>query len=184
MSIFKETMIKAVNSYRVVLRRDLSQSERMLKLKMLNLRSKEVFKSDVALYHVGQGIVADIRQNMLKPIQGYYSYSGVAQFCEYLEEYLSHYYIEKGRVVHRAQLASRAILDSIQLASIAREELNDSIMKRFYRCNEIIVDFGSSEQCDFQLQLLEREQASHPGFYTQLIAHLESLRNGRAAAAA
>src|SRR3990167_2006509 len=68
MSIFKETMIKAVNSYRVVLRRDLSQSERMLKLKMLNLRSQEVFKSDVALYHVGQGIVADIRPNMLKNI--------------------------------------------------------------------------------------------------------------------
>lgn len=184
MSIFTRTMSKAIADYRTLLRRRLKQADRMHKLQALNLRDKKMYQSDLALYHAGQAIVKDIRSTMLQPMNGYYSYSGLAQFCDYLEAYLSDYFIENDTVIHCAQKASRALLDAIQLAGLDRSQLDDRIATLFYNCNETIVEFGTKEQVELQMQLLARQQASHPDFYTKLIAHLESLQHSRAAVAA
>src|SRR3990167_5964239 len=112
MSIFSETMIKAVADYRLLLRRYLTQSERMAKLRALKLRDLSITDNDLTLYQAGKAIIEDIERNMAVPNQGYYSYSGISQFCQYLTEYLDNYHIENDQVVHRAQKASRALIIS------------------------------------------------------------------------
>lgn len=175
MSIFSETMIKAVGDYRLLLRRYLTQSERMAKLRVLKLRDLSITDNELTLYQAGKAIIEDIENNMAVPNQGYYSYSGISQFCQYLKEYLDNYHIENDQVVHRAQKASRALITVIQLTTLPRERLNDSIAKQLLDCNLMVVGFGSPEQCELQLQTLVRQQAQNPGFYTRIIAHLESL---------
>lgn len=177
MTIFAETMGKAISDYRLLLRRYLPQSERMAKLRSLKLRRSDVdtFASDKALYDVGRAIISDMQMNMTKKTKGYYSYSGIQQFCNYLSTYLDNYEIENGQVVHRAQKASRALLSCIQLMGLPRERLDETIAEKLIEYNTIIATCGSFEQCDLQHQTLLRHQAQNPGFYTRIVAHLESL---------
>jgi Uri superfamily endonuclease len=175
MSIFTETMTKAISDYRLLLRRYLKQAERMAKLRELKLQDSDTYVSDVSLYDVGYAIVEDIEKNMTKSTQGYYSYSGIQQFSQHVREYLDNYYIENNQVVHRAQKASRALLKAIQMTTLPRERLNEEVAKMLLDCNITVVNYGSSEQCDLQLQTLSRQQENNPGFYTRIIAHLESL---------
>lgn len=184
MTIFSKTMIKAIGDYRVLLRRHLTQIERMIRLQKFQLRNPNTYKSDFALYQAARGIIADIRETMAKPENGYYSYSGLMRFCEHLEVYLSEYLVEGTQVVHRAQKASRALLSAIQITHLSRECLDEQAARQLCAYNEVIVDFGSEEQCALQLQTLTRCQADHPGFYTRIIAHMESLLHGRSAVAA
>lgn len=184
MSIFSETMTRAISDYRTLLRRHLNQVDRMTKLHELNLRDADLYVSDVNLYEAGKAIVADMEASGATQLRGYYSYSGIRQFCEYLKEYLANYYIENNQLVHRAQKASRFLLESIQLATLPRERLDDSVAKQLVECNKAIVTFGSHEQCELQLQTLSRSQATNPGFYTRIIAHLESLMTSRCSEAA
>lgn len=177
MSIFAETMGKAITDYRLLLRRYLPQSERMAKLRALKLRRSDTdtYASDKALYDVGRALISDMQTNMTRKTQGYYSYSGIQQFCNYLNKYLDNYEIENGHVIHRAQKASRALLACIQLMGLPREQLDETISNKLIEYNAVIVNCGSLEQCELQQQTLLRHQAQNPGFYTRIVAHLESL---------
>src|SRR5579864_7513528 len=175
MSIFAETMTKAIGDYRFLLRRHLSQSERMAKLHEFKLRDSDTYETDLALYQTAKTIVVDIEENMKTPNQSYYSYSGIQQFCDYLKNYLENYHIENGRVVHRAQKASRALIKAIQLSALTHDRVNDRIEKELFDCNKTVVGFGSQEQWELQMQTLSRQKENNPGFYTHIIAHLETL---------
>lgn len=175
MSIFAETIRKAINDYRFLLRRNLDQAERMAKLSLLDLRNPELYGDEVALFKAAQAIVTDIEANMLLYPSGYYAYSGIDKFCVFLKEYLAHYEIENDRLMHKAQKASKALLKAIQLSGLPRERLDDQVATQLFECNKTVVSLGSTEQWDLHLQTLERQQRANPGFYTRIIAHLESM---------
>lgn len=181
MSIFAETVTKAIGDYRYLLRRHLDQVDRMTKLQQLHLKDSATYKNDLALYNAAKAIISDIEENMKMKNQGYYSYSGIDQFAQFLKEYLHDYLIEGGEVVHRARKASRALLQAIQLSALSKERLDEKIAKQFFECNKIVVDFGSKEQHQLHGDMLERQQANNPGFYTRIIAHFESLRHSKIA---
>lgn len=177
MTIFSETIKKAISDYRFLLRRYLNQAERMAKLQKLNLRNASTYASDLSLYNTAKAIVADIEENMLGvDAQGYYFYSGIQKFCEYLKEYLNDYVVEGDQVVHRARQASRALLQAIQLVGMPRERLDESVAKRLFDCSQVVVGCGSVEQLDLYTQTLDRQQVQNPKFYSRIIAHFESLR--------
>ena len=176
MSIFAETVTKAIADYRYLLRRHLGQVDRMTKLQKLQLKNNEIYKTDLALYKAAMSIVADIEENMLVQNPGYYSYSGIDQFSQFLKEYLNDYLIENDQVVHKARKASRALLQAIQLASLPVERLDEGVAEKLLACNTVILKFGSTEQHNLQLSMLERQQVENPDFYTRIIAHFESVR--------
>lgn len=184
MSIFSETMVQVIGEYRALLRRHLDQVARMVKLQQLGLRDASLYENDIALYNTGLAIVQDIRTNMAMENPGYYSYSGVQLFCDHLKEYLSNYHVENGQIVHRAQKASRAVLSAVQWMGLPRERLDEGVLKKLFECSKTVVTFGSPEQCELLLQTLSRQQAANPGFYTRVIAHLESLIASQASKAA
>ena len=186
MSIFSKTMSKAISDYRFLLRRNLNQVNRLMKLQQLNLRNPDIYQTDVALFEVGQAILADIKKTLLNnnARNQLYAYSGIQQFSEYLENYLNNYEIENGRVVHRTQKASRALLKAIQLISLSKESLTDRIKQELYECNQVIVEYGSKEQQALQLQTLTRQEEANPGFFVNVLTHLETMMTGGDAVAA
>jgi len=181
MSIFTETMTKAISDYRYLLRRSLDQVDRIQKLRDLGLKNPELYDNELSLFQAGQAIIQDIENKMIhrRTKKGYYVYSGIVQFCEYLKEYLANYEIENDRVVHRAQKASRALIQSIQLTTVSKEYLTDKIANQLIECNKIVVKFGSPEQWALQVHTLERQHRQNPGFYTHIIAHFRSLVSGK-----
>lgn len=175
MSIFSETMAKAISDYKLLLRRYLPQAERMAKLRQLKLRNIDIHENDLFFYEAGQAIVADLQENLANAKQGYYSYSGIQQFCDYLKTYLDHYHIDRNQVVHRTQKASRALVSAIQLTALPKDRLDEKVAAQLFDCNKAVACFGSAEQYELQMQLLVRQQTNNPGFYARVITHLESL---------
>ena len=175
-TIFIETVSKAVGDYRQMLRRYLSQSERVSKLSELNLKNPD-YTDEVGLYHLAQTIVRDIEQNLNTTTKNYYSYSGVGNFCRYLKEFLSNYIVEDEAITHRAQKASRALIQSIQLLSLPPEKLTTEILEQINDCNTTIALFGSEEQCELYKENLERYYHERGAFFGPLLRQFEASLN-------
>lgn len=171
--IFVETMARAIADYRYLLRRYLSQSQRMAKLNELNLRDPNLFDNEIAVYHLGHRIVRDIEQNMDTQERSYYSYSGIARFCDYLKEFLANYEIETGKVIHKAQKASRCLIHAIQLLGKSEAQLTPDVAKELLDCNQVIGENGSVEQKDLYFKNLARCLDDYPKFYQPIIEDFE-----------
>jgi hypothetical protein len=172
-SIFFDTIAKAISDYRLLLRRYLSQADRQHKLAELNLKDPGNFRNDLALYKTARAIIADIEQNMKIPEQGYYSYSGIAMFAEYLTEFLDNYEIDGNEVVHRAQRASKALIQAIQLVNLPENRLNQSIAEKLAACNEVIASYGSEEQRMLHQNNLERQRMLNESFYLPILENYQ-----------
>ncbi len=172
-TIFIETMSKAISDYRYLLRRYLSQVERVTKLTQLNLRNPELYTNSITLYKTAWAIVEDIQLNLKNHSSGYYTYSGISHFANYLRDYLQHYEIEHGKVVHRAQKASRAIIDAIQLLSLPKEKLNELVAKKFALYSDLIASYGSDEQHELYRGSLDRQYEHNPEFFGQILHYFD-----------
>lgn len=172
-SIFSQTIAKAISTYRQMLRRYLPQAERVTRLNKLNLKDPHLYESDLALYRAAMSIVKDIEENMGVADQGYYSYSGIGTFCEYLKEYLSKYEIEGDTVIHRAQKASRALVQAIQLATLPENRLDENVKRKLRHCNEVIASFGSNEQHEIYINNLEKMLAYNEEFYSPILQNFK-----------
>jgi hypothetical protein len=152
-NIFSRTMIEAIRKYRETLRKYLRQGERMQKLKQLGLKDEALNQSATSLYHTGYSIVEDINQNFDSSQTGYYSYNGVKKFAEYLKAYLDQFEVIKDQVVHKSQLASQALVKSIQLLSMpSKENLTIKVVTELSKCIRTIAAYGTEQQ----KELLER----------------------------
>jgi hypothetical protein len=173
MSIFSETISKAISDYRYLLRRYLPQVERMQKLAELELKNPDIYNNDVSLYQVANNIIKDIEDNIKIPDQGYYSYSGIEHYCQYLKEYLDNYELENGFIIHKAQKASRAMIDVIQLILLPENRLSDSIAAKIKQHSKTVSQFGSDEQKEVFHSGLDRQSEHNPGFFAQLLAYFD-----------
>ena len=174
-SIFAETIARAISDYRILLRRYLTQKNRLSRLEALNLKDPNIYESDIALHRAASAIIKDIEENIDIPKQNYYSYSGVATFCEYLKEYLSHYEVDGDNVTHKARKASRALIEAIQLATLPEDQLRSDVAGKLEACNAVIATCGSKEQCELHQCNLERQQMCNENFYTPILNNFQEL---------
>jgi hypothetical protein len=152
-NIFSRTMIEAVRKYRETLRKYLRQGERMQKLKQLGLKEENLNESATSLYYTGYRIVEDVYQNFDGNQTGYYSYNGVKKFADYLKAYLDQFEVIKDQVVHKSQLASQALVKSIQLLSMpTKDNLTIRAVTELSKCIRTIAAYGTEQQ----KELLER----------------------------
>lgn len=173
-TIFSETIARAIGEYRLMLRKcSKEQSERMRKLTELNLNNPNIYSNDLTLYKTASTIVSDLssflQEKGISHKGSYYHYSGFHKFREYMEEYLNDYVVEKDGVVHKAQKASRAIIEAIQLATLPENRLDEDIAEKLEACNEIIASFGSNEQLELHESTLERKQTQNGDFYAPIL---------------
>jgi len=172
MTIFMSQGVKAVNKYKKILRKNLSQPERMCKLKQLNLRNnKALYENEVQLYQALCRIVEDIRQEVKVRGQGYYSYSGLLAFSKYLQAFLKEYSQEGGRIVHRMQHASKAMVSAIQMLALPKKKLTETVKRKLLVFNDVIARFGSKEQQEMHQKNLKISQKKHESFFAELADH-------------
>lgn len=171
-SIFIETVSKAISDYRQLLRRHLVQSERMTKLMELSLKQPN-YENEIALYRTAQRIVQDIEMNLDSGPKSYYTYSGVGNFGRHLKEFIMNYIIEGSHVIHRAQKASRALIDSIQLIGLPMDRLTPEILETINRNSMTIAHYGSEEQCELYKENLERYYRERGSFFGPLLHYFE-----------
>ena len=88
----------------------------MAKLTKLNLKDVTVYSDDAVLYRTAVSILNDI-ETIDIPEQGLLFLLGIAKFYQFLNDYLSDYELHDDKVIHRAQRASRAILEAIQVVN-------------------------------------------------------------------
>ena len=178
MSLFAQNVAQAIADYRLYLRKskDVDQASRVAKLTRLHLKDVNVYSDDIVLFNTAHAILSDIRETIDIPEQGYYSYSGIAKFYQFLNDYLADYEVEGERVVHRAQRASRAILEAIQIINgKPAHVLNHAIRDQIYQCHLIIVNYGNDEQLELYRSNLEKLKPNAPLFYTDLLRHFDLL---------
>lgn len=178
-SIFTETIIRAINNYRQLLRKTLSQHERMSKLSELNLRDPELYRNPnpVSLYNLAYKIVDDIKHNF-KNSRSYYAYDGPQEFARILENFLANYEIDNNTVTHRAQRASKALIRAIQL--MTSYEPDEELQTKLAECNRVIAEFGSDDQKELHKSTLmnilsERENQQYCSFYEVILKNFEGL---------
>src|SRR4051794_38688117 len=111
MSIFSEHILKLINDYKRLLRRYLSNSEREKTIISLGIKRKSLkYDNDVILYNKAHRVLSDIMywSSKLNRVAG--EYSGVDEFYQHLQNYLSNFRVEHNVVVHISQHASRALV--------------------------------------------------------------------------
>jgi hypothetical protein len=173
MSIFIQTMTKAITDYRQILRRYLSSQERILKVKQLRLKDPAIFKSDVLLFKTAQSIIDDIENNVKVPNEGYYSYHGITKFCAYLKQYLSNYEQSGQGIVHKAQKAANAMIKVIQVFSLPDDQLSDEVIVELKEFATVIASCGSVEQRQLFRNSLVRQCEYAPGFYGDILQYYD-----------
>lgn len=176
MSMFKQTMTKAITDYRQILRRYLSSQERIEKIKQLKLKDSSIFKSELLLFQTGQAIIEDIQKNVQVPNEGYYSYHGITKFCQYLGQYLSNYEAHDEGVIHKAQKAANAMIKVIQLFSMPEDSLTDEMGEELTVCCQIIAACGSEDQRRLFRNSLIRQCEYAPGFYGDVLKYYDGIR--------
>lgn len=184
MSIFSETIAKAIGDYRKLLRRYLEQEDRLEKLRQLNLKDLNKGTDDLILYNKALEIIDDIKHNMDTPDQGYYGYSGLHEYSKYLQQYLDNYELDGMKVVHRAQHASKALIQAIQLAMLPDSRLDEAVEGKFEECSKLVAEFGSEEQKQLYRDNLERQTETNAPFYSKVLQGFEQLLFPRDAEAA
>lgn len=93
--------------------------------------------------------------------KGYYSYSGIDQYFEFLEKFLGQYCVYSGRVVHRAQRLSGLMLHIIQLMEAPQGSFtSDMVVELRDYCKEVIL-LGSEDYRTQLSQLLKQYIPQH-----------------------
>ena len=127
------------------------------------------------MYRLGHTVVTDIKENLDNTNVSYYSYSGVRNFANHLENFLENYEIENSdRVIHRSQKVAFALVEAIQLITVPRNQLTEEIKEKLVSCTALIRSFGSEEQRELYKTMLKntihKQQEQNAAFYP-LIFH-------------
>lgn len=159
MSEFAMHIYRAIGQYRHILRRYLSQVDRMKKLDTLGLKLRLEETSEATFYRVAENILADMGHLLEQRPASYYSYSGVEQFGAHLKQYLSQYELTKdGRVVHLGQLSAKAFLEAVQLLRMPIQKMGDQVPTRLAECQQILIKHADKNQCLDYFKLLQEAE--------------------------
>lgn len=180
MSIFSETITRAISDYRALLRRYLKQEERQEKLIKFGLKDDKLYQDDLRLYETAWAIIEDAETSMAPQGGSYYSYSGISKFCEFLKDYLKHYSVEGDNVIHSAQKASRAMIKAIQYMAQPLERLTPEVSEKLIACNSEVVQFGAEEQHELYLTAVKERRDNLPEFFDAILDDFAKQREAHA----
>ena len=127
----------------------------MSKLKEFGLRDPLLYSNELALYKTGHRIVEHLLE-LAQKNDGYYTYSGLATFAKHMQQFLNQYEIIGRTVMHRAQKASKILLDAIQALMIARTQgFTPDLQTKLETYNDDIAELGTAEQHQLHEQTLQ-----------------------------
>lgn len=144
--VFRDMALKALGDFRKLVSRYVEKNESAVLLKRMDVARPRKNDSDHELMQTLIKIRSWLEEKIQSHPKGYYSYSGIEQYRVYLDEFLQQYQMVANRVVHKAQKASSAMLNIIQITGMPRSSLSESTAQRLlHYCRELVL-FGSREQ--------------------------------------
>jgi hypothetical protein len=177
MTGFYYIILKAINSYKAILKKNFSTAEYAVRMRRLGIRHAYVKNVDeVKLYKIGLKIIAELEQNISvskreKSVNFYY---GAEEFLSYLKNLLTEYTIEDSKVVNVRQKSSCALVSVIQLIGMAKEKLTDEVAEQIHHCTRIIAKYGSKEQKRIFSKILSGDRPQHMHFFFRQLQNLVS----------
>ncbi len=168
MTDFTQTMREIFGEYRTLLKRYHTREERAEKILTLRLNSR-MSSNELSMYETADAIVADIDEKIKGMPRGYYSYSGLENFREYLANILGQYTVEGSRVLHRTQKASCSMIKAFQYIAMPSEKLSDQILMRLFSCNHDIANFGTADQCKQYEETLRKHMSRSEPFFRKVL---------------
>jgi hypothetical protein len=172
MSVFGDAVLGLLAQYKQLLKRMIpDKKEREKKLSFLALDYQYSRDSDYQLYGKLAAVLQDIEIYCeAGKNEGYYHYSGVLRFRDHLSAYISQYHIDNKNVVHCTQLASKYMIEVIQLAALSSDLLCDGkIIRRLAEANQKIAVYGIAEQHKRHLENLGKYRDINPAFFDGMI---------------
>jgi hypothetical protein len=175
MTVFYQTILKVINDYKAMLKKELSTADYIDKANELGIKRNCLKNaSDLELYAIGQKIIAELEQNctVYRQAKNANYYYGAKEFLQYLKKIFSEHVIEDGMVVNTVQKSSCALVKAIQLINQAKNELTDIIMEQLYQCICVIKRYGNQEQREIFKTLLNSEQPTQSLFLFRRLQNL------------
>lgn len=178
MADFYHIILRAINDYKYMLRRNLEVKQYVLKIRELGIKRKHIKNAhEVELYAIGLKIISELEANIdtftrERKVNFYY---GAEKFLQHLKDLLTKYTIKDGRVVHTLQNTSRALINVIQLIEKAKERLTDEMQQEIHYYSSMIVKYGNAEQKKIFSKIIPNDPPSHMIlFFQQLQKFLSS----------
>ena len=182
MSMFKETIIQMISHYRRILKRFFEPKVRRVKLINLEIKKAPLYRNDIEIYVLADRIIKDIDNTPEFNDSGsedsqYYHYSGPQKFKQHLKNILEQYRIIGNNVVHTSQIASEAMLKSIQ--SIQKPAPNEdqdyaNLCKNLINYGQLILNFGSKEQYNLFSKALANTENIESSYLNQIMTSLDT----------
>ena len=178
MSAFRELILKSINDYKAILRRNLTANECMAKLRELGIKRNLLKQSDdVALYLAGKEVVKELRRSDFRKAEdndkATVCHYGREDFLRYLEIIINDYRIENGAVINVKQRASQALVSAIQLVSLPKERLDSKKSDKLKDYTSTVVSYGTVEQAEILNRAIRYYEPHHGGFFSQLLSLFE-----------
>jgi hypothetical protein len=175
MSSFSEIILKAINEYRSLLRKNTPTEQRKSKLREFGLDGRYSELSDIDLYNTAKKMSSDLQLSTKDKAPSQYTYSGSQNFIKHLNDILDQYHIHGNKILHCTQLASRASIESIQLLALPEDKLRlESTIKRLAKSNYLIARFGSDAQRAHHVNNLKSNRERNKPFFDGILSNFET----------
>lgn len=172
MSTFYYTILKAINDYKALLRKNFTTAQANKKIKSFGIKRKQLkAASEQMLYEIGTKIVADLTEYTSDATRerATNNYYGAAEFLAHFKRILSENKIENHQIVNHRHKASRALVASIQLMSLPENQLTKEVAKKIDYYGQIVAKYGSAEQIKIFNDGLRQHQPRHVNFFVSIL---------------
>lgn len=168
MTTFSQMMLKIVNDYKLLLRKNLPTNQSSVKIKELGVKRKQLkAMNNIQLYELGTTILKELEQHIHAGKCSSY-YCGTEEFAEHLRKILNSYCIENNQVVNTSQKASYSMLEAIQLMSLPEDKLTASAAIKLNQCVYNVTKYGDKEQLQILTEAIKVHKKNASSFFCKL----------------
>lgn len=175
MRLFYHNILKAINDYKNIIKKNFTPAERQALLTKLGIRRLALKNANEAkLYAIGIAIVQELEQHiqLIEKQQSVNYYFGAEEFLQHLKKILNGHVVENGVVINAAQKASGALIKAIQLLSVNQTTLSNDLTEQMYICAKIIAKHGSPEQKKMFYKLITSTNHAHLSLFFRQLQNL------------
>ena len=170
MSAFSDTVLRLLNRYKGILRKNLPSKKKALLLHTLGIKRQQLqHVSEAALYQTAVRVLRYMETQNSAEVGG--CHSGRDEFAQYFRDFLSEYRIEGAVAINAKQCASRAIVEAIQLITVKPHALPGDVCKRLEYCLQTIAKYGTREQNAMIVNALKTYRGRDGSALNSLLLH-------------
>lgn len=167
MSTFSREIKEVINTFKHLYRKQHEDDA----IGSLGLRRRELQSaSDLSLYYKALKIIDIIDADQASPDSDH----ALENFSHSLKKMINEYYLDKDQVLHSRQQASRALLNAIQVMSLAPDRLTDSASKRLEKLISLVIKYGTDEHKNHLKRALKIHLPRKRLFFMVLLNHFEN----------